>query len=181
MRSAVTIPLLVAVASVYDLGLRPQRETQEPRWVVSFRGVGPVRFGMSVQQASAAVRERLPGPSPEDTSSNNVHCPFYYATPKATAPGLSFMVQDDTIVRVDIHGGPFATTDGFHTGSTESEIRRRYGDRLEVGNSLGGDELLILSSPDPERRFLIVFEITDGKVSSYRAGRRMAAQLEECS
>jgi len=91
------------------------------------------------------------------------------------------MVEDDTIVRADIKGGPFTTTDGFHTGSAASDIKHRYGDRLELETSLGGDQQLLLRSRDPERRFLIVFEIIDGRVSSYRAGRKAAAELEECA
>src|SRR5258708_8950018 len=90
------------------------------------------------------------------------------------------MVEEDTIVRADITRGPYATMDGFHIGSAASEIRHRYGDRLELGTSLGGNDLLLLRSRDPERRFLIVFEMTAGRVSSYRAGRGAAAELQEC-
>src|SRR6267154_3504027 len=180
MRSPTTISLclLLVFAHGSDRGPRLENRAQQPpRWVVSFQGVGPVRFGMSLHQASAALGEHLPGPSPYDTSSKRGHCPFYYSTPKTAPEGLSFMVEDDTIVRADITGGTFATIDGFHTGSAAADVKQRYGDRLELETSLGGDDELLLRSQDPERRFLIVFEIIDGRVSSYRAGRRAAAEL----
>jgi hypothetical protein len=91
------------------------------------------------------------------------------------------MVEDDIILRVDVRSGSVSTADGVHIGTTDRQLRTLYGDRLELGHSLGVDDLLILSSPDVEHRFLIIFDTSDGKVSSYRAGRRSAAQIEECA
>src|SRR5258708_3687814 len=180
-RTAISLCLLLAFARGSETGPRLENRVQQPpRWVVSFQGVGPVRFGMSLRQASAALGEHLPGRSPEDTSSKGRDCPFYYTTPKTAPESLSFMVEDDTIVRADITRCPYATMDGFHIGSAACDIRQRSGDRLELGTSLGGNDLLLLRSRDPERRFLIVFEMTAGRVSSYRAGRGAAAELEEC-
>src|SRR5258708_26135555 len=166
MRSRTAISLCVSCGCARAPETAPRLENrvqQPPRWVVSFQGVGPVRFGMSLRQASAALGEHLPGRSPEDTSSKGRDCPFYYTTPKTAPESLSFMVEDDTIVRADITRGPYATMDGFHIGSAASEIRHRYGDRLELGTSLGGNDLLLLRSRDPDGRLTIAFEMTAGR------------------
>src|SRR6266853_762357 len=105
MRSPTTMSLcaLLAFALGSETGPRMESRTQQsPRWVVSFQGVGPVRFGMSLRQASAALGEQLLARSPGDTSRD---CPLYYSTPKTASESLSLMVEYDTIVRADITGG----------------------------------------------------------------------------
>lgn len=167
-----------SVVGLPDGGHVPPRAAM---WLVDFKGAGPIHVGMSVKQASAALHAHFPGPRVEDTLTGYARCRFYYAVPPTAPPGVSFMVEDDTILRVDVRSGSVSTVDGVHIGTTDRQLRTLYGDRLERGQSLGMDDLLILSSPDVEHRFLIIFDMTHGKVSSYRAGERSAAQIEECA
>ena len=145
-------------------------------WRVAFQGIGPIRFGMTLKEASVALGESLS--TPPDTESQSA-C-WSTVVPKSAPPGVSFMVIGDTIVRVDVEAAGVATDDSVEVGWTTAQLEQRYGDGLEADHSLGGEPKFILASRDPERRYLIVFLTNGSRIISYRAGRRIAAQLEEC-
>jgi hypothetical protein len=136
---------------------------------------------MSLQEAAIALGEPLQAPPSQDSADIEFACPFYYIRPSTAPAGLSFMVIDDTIVRADVESGAVSTMGGLHVGSSETDVRRQYAGSIDEDRSLGGETLLILTSTDVERRFLVIFKTDGNRVTSYRAGRRMAAQGEECA
>jgi hypothetical protein len=131
---------------------------------------------MTLKEASAALGESLR--VPPDTASE--HDCWSTLVPRAAPPGVSFMVLSDTIVRVDVTAQGVTTEDSVEVGWTTTQLKRRYGDSLDGDYSLGGDPEFILASKDPERRYLMVFLTNGNAIISYRAGRRIAAQFEEC-
>lgn len=139
-------------------------------------GIGPVRVGMTLAEASAvtglafAVDPRS-SPQPE-------RCGI--ATPQGAPPGLSFMVENGTtIVRIDVRSAdgsppPIAATTGVHVGSTEAEVLAAYPVGLVVRPHpvLVPDGHYLVHAPDdpPVKGFELLFE-TDGKtVTTFRSG-----------
>src|SRR3989442_5364238 len=149
-------------------------------WKVGLRRVGPVRYGMTLSEASRALGETL---SVEPTERGE-GCDYIH--PSAAPRGVSFMVLDPVIERVDVRSGDVATVSGAHIGSTEDEIKALYPDRIEVQphpyDAPGGHYLLYIPRDASDSAFRIIFE-TDGKrVTTFRAGRRPAVEyIEGCA
>ncbi len=132
-----------------------------PNDSISASGVGPVKFGMTLAQATAAGTSLVPVPHSSSTT-------CFYARPPGT-PGLSFMIRDGEIVRADmVKPANFKTVDGFKRGDREVTVVSFYaatsGGASDVPFSDTSDVTLIAS---PEfsvgasvRR--LVYEVVDG-------------------
>jgi len=134
-------------------------------------GIGPVRVGMTLEEASKASRLVFAvgpdsGPAPRT-------CGF--AGPEGAPPGLAFMVKDNTtIVRIDVHGPTVATDTGLRVGSTEAEVMAAYRGRINVrphpNRGPDGHYLVYVPEEPAVKGFELLFE-TDGKtVTTFRTG-----------
>jgi hypothetical protein len=156
------------------------RAPQPTPWKVGLRSVGPVRYGVSLAEASRALGETLEIDATEPGESCT------YVRPAAAPWGVSFMVIDTLVERVDVHEGKVTTLSGAHIGSTESEIKALYPGHIEVQpHPYTGPEghYLIYVPQDPsDSMFRIIFETDGDKVTMYRAGRRPVVEyIEGCS
>ena len=143
-------------------------------WTVDEHGIGPVRAGMTLSQLSAAAAETL---RPEYEI--NESCD--YVTPKFLPKGVSVMIVDDSVGRVDITEKGILTKEGASVGDPESRVLSLYGARAHVEphkyTGPTGHYVIVEQPGDTLHR--IVFE-TDGKVvETYRAGRRPAVDYVE--
>ncbi len=151
-------------------------------------GLGPVRIGMTVREAERALDmvfyEKQPG-EPEGC---------WYTRRKDDASfWIRYMVQDATIVRIDVNpieveirvhfAPPVRTAKGVTIDSTEKSILRKYGSSLKISEHPYMEErghYLEVASPDGKTG--ILFETLDGKVDTFRAGTLEAIRLSEgCS
>jgi len=92
-------------------------------------GFGPVRIGMSVNNASRLLGTPLIKLS---ATYQDDRCVVY---PKSKFNGLSFGVTPDgsvDSVYVGYTGRRFKTDKGLHVGSTANDLRRLYGNRIEL-------------------------------------------------
>jgi hypothetical protein len=132
-------------------------------------GVGPVRIGMTLAEASAAagvpVRLQDMPPGPE----------CRYAYPDG-APGLgrdvAFMVLQGRIARVDV-GATVRTVSGIGIGATEAEVQATYPGRIRVEphEYVRGGSYLVYVPADPALRDLSMpFETENGRVQRLRSG-----------
>ncbi len=134
---------------------------------VTFEGIGPVRFGMSLDEAEEALAMPLEtqGGGEESTDCDIV-------VPKRGPAGLSFMASSDTIVRLDVGKPGVRTSSGIGVGSREDEVLAAYGKRLWVDphpvRAAEGWHLMQIFSPDDRAK--IVFETNGKRVVRYRAG-----------
>jgi hypothetical protein len=91
------------------------------------------------------------------------------------------MIEDGSLVRVDVNKPGVATTQGIQVGDTEAHVKRVYGASLEIEPSqYFGDEgghYLTLQTPD--RRYGIRFETEKGKVATFYAGKYEAVEYVE--
>lgn len=144
-------------------------------------GLGPVRVGMTVQEATKAAGLPIIAP----TSAAILPSPGCGFARADGLDGVGFMLIDGVIVRVDISSGPIATASGARIGSTEQEIKDLFPDLIEVTPHAyveGGNYLTLVPTAENLKDVRVVFE-TDGKVvTSYRAGRMPAVEwIEGCA
>jgi hypothetical protein len=95
--------------------------------------------------------------------------------------GISFMLDETTVVRIDILEPGFTTTEGIAIGSTESDVLTRYAGkvRIEPHHYTGpeGHYLIVDDPAFPAMRLL--FETDGTVVTAMRSGRRDAVELVE--
>lgn len=149
-------------------------------WKVGLRSVGPLRYGMNLSEASRAVGETLRVEPTEPGGS------CAYVHPSSAPWGVSFMVIDTLLERVDVHEGEVTTVSGAHIGSTEGELKALYPGRIEVEphpyTGPEGHYLIYVPRHPADSAFRIIFETDGKKVTMYRAGRRPAVEyIEGCS
>lgn len=140
-----------------------------PSDTISAKGVGAVRFGMTLAEAAAAGVPMTP--------TGDQHGGACYFVHPASPAGLSFMVRDGKIVRADmVKPADLRTIDGFKRGDKEGEVAGYYSARAGVSDFPLSEQsdVSVLASPqfsagsDTPR---LVYEVTDASgVTAIHAG-----------
>lgn len=167
---------------------------------LSTNGLGPIKIGMTVKEASDAAGVplvALNGGVPDLKAS------CFYVKPKSGPEGLDFMLSQGRIVRIDlkntvsqeVNGRPvnrdvtaevsqITTSSGAKIGDTEAQLKAIYPTQLEVTGhkyAPGGHYLTFVPQDVQDQNFRLIFE-TDGKRVVYiRSGRLPEVQwVERC-
>jgi len=141
----------------------------EETWKLSIFGVGPIQVGMSVAAAQQAGEITLEGelePAISETC--------YYVTPVGELDGLTFMVIDDVIARIEV-GSPsrITTLSGARIGSSVESLQELWPDRLEEADEavFDGDAVAFVPEDEEDADYRVVFELdADGLVARMRSG-----------
>lgn len=161
---AATTTAAPPTTSAPDPDLGPPTLTEAS--AVTTVGIDEVTFGMTLEDAQAAAGTRLL-PVDED---HDQAC--YEAAPEEGPEGLTFLVSEGTVEQLEVSGGPVTTRSGAGIGTTPDELRRLFGDRIEERpRADGGLTLLFVPQDESDARYRVIFEVTDGTVTSFRAGR----------
>ena len=150
-----TTALLLTVAAAVPL----------QRQVITFHGIGPVRIGASLADASLAAGEQLADAKDKPSGSEGCH-----HVRLQSLPTLLFMVESDRITRIETRDSRFRTQSGVRVGDSEAEARRIYGKRLEVMEHKyyeDGHYLIVRSAND---QYAVVMETDGKKVVQINAG-----------
>jgi len=140
---------------------------------VTERGIGPLRAGMTLSEASAALGGALGAPSADTAGCRYVQWP-------GGPPGVRVMVEGGRIARVDVDSAGVRTATGVGIGDTEEQVQRQYGGRAAVSPQKYGEGHYLTVTPNPsDTSYAIVFETSGGKVTRYRAGRRPQVEYVE--
>ena len=128
-------------------------------------GLDTVTFGLTVSQAERA--------SGHEMIACGAVTDCYRVTPDGAPTGISFVVDDGTIERVDIVGdSPITTLSGAGIGTTEDELDELFGDRLERVDLGGGrTDVVFVPTDENDQEFRVAFTTVDGVVESMRSGR----------
>jgi membrane-bound inhibitor of C-type lysozyme/uncharacterized membrane protein len=144
----------------------------DSRWRVTARGLGPVRVGMTMAEAGAALGMPLAG---ADAAGECI-----YVRPSRELAGVMFMVVNGAIARVDVSAGDVATEEGVRVGDSSESVRELYAGRVTASPHKYTDGEYLTISPDAQHR--IVFEVERQQVTRYRGGRLPEVEwVEGCS
>jgi hypothetical protein len=142
-----------------------ERLTQASRMTLD--GIGPVKVGMTLAEASAAAGAPLEVmPSPTEGCA--------HARPAGGPEHVMFMVVDGKVVRVE--AGPGITTlSGIGVGSTEAEVLATYPGQIRVEpnpyQGHRGFHTLVYTPADPAfAQYGLIFETNGERVTSFRSG-----------
>jgi len=144
-------------------------------WRLTEQGIGPVRVGMTVAEAAAAL-------SSETTQADTQECAYVGLI--GLPPGVSLMTERGRIVRVDVDDSSrVATTQGARVGWTEAQVLAAYpGARVEPHKYEDGHYLVALPGAPADTTHRIVFETSRGVVTRFRGGVVPAVEyVEGCS
>ncbi len=136
-------------------------------------GVGPVRVGMTLDEARRAAGiplEQADGPFCKSLS------------PEGAGFSVALIAEDsDRINLVNVFEGPIKTVSGIGVGDTEAQVLATYPGQLEVRAGAPGPHWVIYRPNDSSlASFSLNFQIDDGgRVSQMRAGLN-TEQDENC-
>jgi hypothetical protein len=142
-------------------------------------GIGPVKVGMTLAEATAAVGK----PVTAGANSPSDNCNL--AKVEDGPPGLTFLVERDKptdpwhIARVDITSSSKITTvANIRVGSTEEEVRKAYSPpaksgtiKVEAHKYVDGGHYITYDEDGPTG-LLLLFETNGTKVTQFRSGQQ---------
>jgi hypothetical protein len=143
-------------------------------WVIREDGVGPIKIGMTFPQLNKTLHENFTMPE------NKADQGCFYVKP-AKHPHVAFMIEDGTLVRVDVDAPGIFTAAHIQVGDSEASALRAYNGKLKVGaNPYVPDNVgHYLTTRSSDGRYGIRFEIEKGKIRTYYAGKFEAVQYVE--
>lgn len=178
--TAATILALTLACERVDQGAADSAAIQrpsEPPQVVTELGIDPIRVGMTLSEARALLPKLELG-----AGADSLGCD--YPAIDGLPAGVLIMVDQGTVVRIDVRDSRVATAEGARVGDSEARIRELYGARVsEMPHKYtDGRYLVVRASAPDDTLHRIVFE-TDGRtVDRYRAGRMpQVMYVEGCS
>ncbi|WP_119302438.1 hypothetical protein [Dongia deserti] len=145
-------------------------------WRITTAGYGPVKIGMSVDEAAQALGVKLVSDGPIDEP----EC--HYLRPEPEVEGLWFMISNDRVVRVEVNARGITTKSGLGVGDSEAHLKEAW-PTIEVTPhkyvAPDGNYLTIWAR---DRKSAVRFETLQGEVTSFYAGRVPEVEyVEGCS
>jgi hypothetical protein len=135
---------------------------------LTFDGVGPIKLGMTLQEASAASGLPIVMATPDTCNPEHVaHVAGDPFSDFARGEDLSFGVDNSRIVKVRASRPSFATDKGIHRGSTEAEVLASYSSAT-VGQNIYGTTFVTVT--DSQGRVLAFYEGDGGGVVIIQLG-----------
>ncbi len=134
---------------------------------VSASGYCGIAWGMSPDQARAKFPVKLDAYN-GDTSDKPDPNACYELFAAEPVQGVTFLVENAKVGRVDIISEGVRTADGFGVGTSVDAIRTKYGAALAEAPNKYEPEILELTHTDGATK--TIFEIQDNAVRAYRAG-----------
>jgi len=142
----------------------------------SYQGLPPLLAGVPLAQAG----EQLGEPLRALKGRPDAACRAYEV---AAWPGVTVIVDDGVISRVETRAARYASISGVHVGDDVAKAQRVYGKRLSMTPHLYFANGRVLAVYSPDRRYALVMESNDdARIITLRAGAVPAVErLEGCS
>lgn len=144
---------------------------------LSVRGIGPILIGMTLAEARAAAADPLIH-NPADSQG------CFHVKLTGAPNGLSFMVTDGQISRVDITSSSYSSISGARVGQTQDQVIQLYSGRLEITvhkYDQNGRYLTYIPTEKADQLYRMVFETDGHRITSFRAGKLPEVQyVERC-
>jgi len=169
--------ILTLLATTERTAIAQTPLTNDSRVVLD--GIGPIQVGTTIAEAEAITGMRFirgfsMGRTPE------WQCTYY--RPENSPEGLSLMVINGEIVRVDVIGeSPIETRSGAGIGDSEDFILSLYPGKIEISRAGRGNYLTYVPQDSVDRDYSLIFDSANGVITSFRSGFRDAvAMIEGC-
>jgi hypothetical protein len=139
-------------------------------------GIGPIRVGMTLDEASRSAGILLSRSGRDSGSFNEEFCS--YAEQKGGPKGINFMVAKGRIARVDIDNQRITTIRGARIGNTEEQIIKLYPGQIKAtphpyvgGPPRNGRYLTFVPKDAADKNYRIIFETSKNLVTRFRSGK----------
>ncbi|RAP36328.1 hypothetical protein B1207_09290 [Legionella quinlivanii] len=164
--------LLVTQAVIAD------NEEKLNQWVLTPQSLGPVKIGMTLQEAEKATQKTFLNSKPEEDMGEDETC---FNTSLKGLDDISFMISKQKIVRININGGSIKTNKGAGIGDTESDVMSLYKNKILTEPHRYDDKGHYLTFIKHSQPYAIRFE-TDGQkvVRMYAGQTREVHYVEDC-
>lgn len=160
--------------------------------VATMEGIGPVKIGMTVQEAERPLGAKL---DPISTTFGNECWVTSRSDKKDRA--IQYLVEDENIAAIDVYP-PAAETfplpipaiktlEGIGVDSTEEQIRRAYGksakkERASYFDEDNKDTVYRIHVENPAKKLGMIFDVQYGRVLNFSVGTLEAInRMEGCS
>lgn len=146
-------------------------------WVVTPRGIGKLRAGMTIAEARAVLPGFKLRPGADPTGCD-------YAITGGLPAGVTVMVEQGKVARVDVARTNVPTSVGAGVGDSEERIKTLYPNRVAVSphKYTDGHYLTVTPAAKADSAYRVIFETDGKKVVHYRAGIRPQVEyVEGCS
>jgi hypothetical protein len=160
--------------------------------IATVEGIGPVKIGMTVQEAERALGAKLDAISPEFSK----ECWVTSRSDKKD-PVIQYIVEDRNIAAIDVYPRvaetfpipipSIETPEGIGVGSTEEKIRRAYGksakkERAPYFDETDKDPEYWIHVDNPDKKLGMIFVVRYGRVLNFSIGMREAInRIEGCN
>ena len=171
----------IVIVSMWATSVHAQAKLTE-RSKLALNGIGPIRVGMSIGEASRSAGIKLiksGSGGPDD-----YYCSYF--KPQTEPKGISFMVTRGRIARVDISNQRFTTIKGAKIGDTENRILSLYPSQIKATPHpyIGmpphnGKYLTFVPKDAADKNYRIIFETSSNRVTSFRSGKLPEVEYTE--
>lgn len=174
---SVNRPFVALVA----LLLAPPGNTEQFPWRVDFRGIGPIRLGMTL----AEVRQVLHEPNArltEDAAVPAAECAYLISSKLPEAVGVMFL--NERVARVDVSERGVLTVRGAAVGDSERQIKKLYPGIVVEPHHYNPEtgHYMTYAGKGAYTGHALLFETDGARVESFRAGNLDGVALVEgCS
>jgi hypothetical protein len=157
---------VVVVVSLWAISASGQAQLTE-RSKLAINGIGPIRIGMTVNEASRSAVLRLIKTLSDGRPQE--HCAYF--DPQGGPKGISFMVINGRIARVDISNERVTTVSGIKIGDPEAKILKLYPPQQIQVASNRRKTITYIPRDAEDRNYRLIFSINGSRVSRFRSGR----------
>jgi len=168
----------IAKKYFFAIGLALLSGLASGEWRIDARGVGPLRFGMSLNQVNRLLKSHLHQPEVAGIDATG----RYFTVELENHGDISLMFIDLRLARVDVDKPGLKTVGSIQVGNSASVVIQKVRPVPQVQQHFYVNTGLYLTSLALDGKRGIRFEVIDGKVSTYYAGLLTAIQqVEGCS
>ncbi|NEP61851.1 MAG: hypothetical protein F6K31_33685 [Symploca sp. SIO2G7] len=192
--SALMTQVMARAVAVDVLISQVQQRLRDPHplelELVTVGGLGPIRLGMSIQEAANAAQVSFVAAPLTQSEECKYYLPEGYdkqnAVRTVAIDGIGLMVVNDQIIRIDIWpDSPVKTRSELGIGATIEQLKTAYEGQLETTPHPYTDGNYLTLTPDASgsNLYSLVFETDkNGIVSQFRTGQLPAVTWTEgCS